>query len=158
MQSKNIRNSSALFFALILMFATPLLWAQEEAQPAKPSLYERLGGLTAISVVVNDLIDQLVIDETLNANPAIDASRKRVPPPYLKYQVTSMVCQVTGGPCTYTGRGMKEAHAHLNVTEKEWNRMETIFKELMVKYEVPAQEQKELLEIVASTKADIVTK
>jgi hemoglobin len=38
-------------------------------------------------------------DPILNGNPAIDDARKRVPAPDLKYHVTAMVCQATGGPC-----------------------------------------------------------
>jgi hemoglobin len=106
--------------------------------------------------VVNDFIDVLVPDAVLNANPAIDAARKRVPAPYLKYHVTAMVCQATGGPCQYHGRGMKESHAHMNITEREWDRMVTLFKEVLAKHKVPAQETQELLKIVGSTKADIV--
>ncbi|OYV72025.1 MAG: hypothetical protein B7Z74_06195 [Deltaproteobacteria bacterium 21-66-5] len=101
-------------------------------------------------------MDTLVTDTVLNANPAIDAARKRVPAPYLKYHVTAMVCQATGGPCQYHGRGMKESHANLNITDREWNRMVTIFKGVLAKHRVPAQESQELLAIVGSTKTDIV--
>jgi len=142
---------------LTLLAGTPQgLFAQDAAEQKQPSLYERLGGLAPISVVVNDFIDILVPDSVLNANPAIDAARKRVPPPYLKYHVTAMVCQVTGGPCQYQGRGMKEAHSHLNITEAEWDRMVILFKEVLAKHKVPAQETQELLDIIGSTKADIV--
>src|SRR3990170_732543 len=130
--------------------------AQGSAGQAQQSLYDRLGGLAPISVVVSDFIDALVPDAILNANPAIDAARKRVPAPYLKYHVTAMVCQATGGPCQYHGRGMKESHAHLNITEREWDRMVILFKEVLAKHKVPAKETQELLEIVGSTKADIV--
>ena len=125
-------------------------------QQKQQSLYERLGGLAPISVVVSDFIDALVPDAVLNANPAIDAARKRVPAPYLKYHVTALVCKTTGGPCQYNGRTMKEAHAHLKITEREWSRMVTIFKEILAKHNVPAKETEELLAIVNSTKADIV--
>ena len=124
----------------------------------RPALYERLGGLAPISVVVNDLIDALVPDEELNRNPAIDAARARVPAPYLKYHVTAMVCQATGGPCTYEGRGMKESHAHLNISGAEWDRMVTIFKEILAKHGVPAAESEELLAIVGSLRTDIVSR
>jgi len=103
---------------VLLGVSGPAFSQASTAQPA-PSLYERLGGLAPISVVVSDFIDALVPDAVLNANPAIDAARKRVPAPYLKYHVTAMVCQVTGGPCQYHGRAMKESHAHLNITERE---------------------------------------
>ncbi len=129
---------------------------QSTEQEEQESLYDRLGGLAPISVVVSDFIDALVPDEVLNANPAIDAARTSVPAPYLKYHVTALVCQATGGPCQYHGRGMKESHTHLNITEREWDRMVTIFKEVLAKHLVPSTETQELLDIVGSTKADIV--
>jgi len=130
--------------------------AQEEAAEKQQSLYDRLGGLAPIAVVVNDFLDALVPDEILNANPAVDAARKVVPAPYLKYHVTAMVCEATGGPCRYHGRWIKESHAHLNITGREWDRMVTIFKEILARHGVPAQESQELLDIIDSTKADIV--
>ncbi len=153
------RQNSALFSGVIVSLLAALVssgCAREEEKAVGPSLYERLGGLAPISVVVNDFIDVLVPDAVLNQNPAIDAARKRVPSPYLKYHVAAMVCQVTGGPCQYHGRGMKESHAHMNITEGEWDRMVTLFKEVLAKHKVPAKETQELLEIVGSTKADIV--
>lgn len=131
--------------------------AQAEDKESQRSLYDRLGGLMAITVVVDDFIDEMVPDPFLNQNPAIDEARKRVPSPYLKYQVTSFVCQATGGPCQYTGRSMKESHDHLNITEAEWDRMVEIFEEVMDKHQVPDSEQRDLLELIGTTKADIVT-
>lgn len=125
-------------------------------QAEEASLYDRLGGLAPISVVVSDFLDELVPDPLLNQNPAIDAARQAVPKPYLKYQVTAMVCQATGGPCQYHGRTMKDAHAHLNISEREWTRMEVIFRDLLVRHQVPEQEANELIAIIDSTKADIV--
>jgi hemoglobin len=131
-------------------------FAQGGAEAKPSSLYDRLGGLAPISVVVSDFIDALVPDTVLNANPAIDAARKRVPAPYLKYHVTAMVCQATGGPCQYQGRPMKESHAHLNITEQEWDRMVTLLKEVLAEHRIPAKETRELVDIIGSTKADIV--
>ncbi len=54
------------------------------------------------------------------------------------------------------GRGMKESHAHLNITEQEWDRMVILFEGVLAKHKLPAKETQELLEIVGSTKADIV--
>ena len=153
---RNMNLWATLCFVAVLLAGSHPAVAQSGAQQKQQSLYDRLGGLAPISVVVNDFIDVLVPDAVLNANPAIDAARKRVPAPYLKYHVTAMVCQATAGPCRYHGRGMKESHAHMNITEREWDRMVILFKEVLAKHKVPAQETKELLEIVGSTKADIV--
>jgi hemoglobin len=155
MNVRHIVNWSTLFSLLLVLAGPAAAFAQPTAQPA-PTLYERLGGLAPISVVVSDFIDALVEDEVLNANPAIDAARKRVPAPYLKYHVTGMVCQATGGPCTYQGRDMKLSHAHLAITDKEWDRMVVVFKDVLAKYKVPAAETQELLTIVGSTRSAIV--
>jgi len=156
MTTRGMKASAALaVIALIAAGPHPVL-AQDGAAAKEPSLYDRLGGLAPISVVASDFIDALVSDAVLNANPAIDAARKRVPAAYLQFQVTALVCQATGGPCQYQGQTMKESHAHLNITEREWDRMVTIFKEILAKHRVPAQETQELLEIVGATKGDIV--
>lgn len=156
MQNQCKKVWAPLKFAIVLFTGALMAPTQTQAQQ-EGSLYDRLGGLMPISVVVSDFIDALVPDTTLNQNPAIDAARKRVPAPYLKYHVTAMMCQATGGPCQYHGKAMKAAHAHLNITGQEWDRMLTIFKEVLAKHKVPANETKELLGIVESTKADIVT-
>jgi hemoglobin len=122
------------------------------------SLYERLGGLKGITLVVDDFINRLVVNEELNRNPAIDAGRKNSPAPYLKFQVSQLVCTVTGGPCKYTGMAMKESHVHLNISEKEWGVMAQEFQKSLDTFKVPAAEQKELFVIVGKTKADIVVR
>jgi len=139
--------------ALALWNATPT-FAQPPAQ--EKSLYDRLGGVYAIATVVDDFIERLLVNDVLNANPKIKEARDRVPRAGLKYRVTSLVCQVTGGPEQYAGRTMKDSHAHLNITEKEWQAMAADFKASLDKFKVPAKEQGELIAIVESTKKDIV--
>lgn len=131
----------------------------EEAQAqevSEPSLYDRLGGVYNIATVVDDLIERLSVNEILNANSAIKEARDRVPKAGLKFHLTAMVCQATGGPENYTGRSMKESHQHLNITEEEWQAMLADFKESLDKFQVPENEQTELFAIVESTKGDIV--
>lgn len=156
MFTRSIKHWAALVLLANALAVSQTAIAQQGAELKEQSLYDRLGGLPPISVVVSDFVDVLLPDSVLNANPAIDAARKRVPAPYLKYHVTAMVCQASGGPCPYHGRGMNESHAHLNITDREWERMVTLFKEVLAKHSVPAKETQELLDIVGSTKADIV--
>jgi len=125
-------------------------------EPKEPSLYDRLDGVYMIATVVDDFIERLLVNDTLNANPAINEARQSIPKAGLKYHVTSLTCEVTGGPCKYTGRSMKEAHAHLNITEKEWQAMMSDFRATLIAQEVPQAEQAELINIIESSKADIV--
>lgn len=126
------------------------------AQNKEKSLYERLGGVYAIATVVDDFIERLLVNDVLNSNPKIREARDRVPKAGLKFQVTALVCQATGGPQVYTGRSMKESHQHLRITEREWRALGDEFKKSLDKFKVPPQEQKELFVIVESTKKDIV--
>lgn len=152
---KNIFPTS-LFLIILSVLALNLAIADNHAAEEQQSLYDRLGGLAPISVVVSDFIDAMIPNEELNKNPAIAAARERVPGPYLKYHVTAMVCQAVGGPCQYHGLSMKASHTHLNITEKEWDIMVVIFKEVLAKHQVPEKESQELLDIIGTTKADIV--
>jgi hemoglobin len=120
------------------------------------TLYERLGGVYSIATVVDDLINRIMVDPRLNANPAVDDAHHKFPPAGFKYLVTEMVCWATGGPQQYTGRSMEESHRHLHITPKEWEAFLDDFQQTLDKFQVPAPEQAELRAIVASTYADIV--
>ncbi len=61
------------------------------ANASKPSLYERLGGVYSIAIVVDDFIDWIMVDPRLNANSRVDAAHHRVQPAGFKYLVTEMV-------------------------------------------------------------------
>ena len=126
-------------------------------QPAQiPSLYDRLGGVYSIATVVDDLIDRVMADPRLNANPLVDEAHHRVPPAGFKYLVTEMVCWAAGGPQKYTGKSMADSHSHLKITSKEWEAFLDDFQQTLNKFAVPATEQAELKSIVNSTRGDIV--
>jgi len=122
----------------------------------QPSLYERLGGIYSIAVVVDDFIDRVMADARLNANPAVNEAHHKVPPPGFKYLVTEMVGWASGGPQKYSGRSMRDSHQHLNITPGEWDAFMDDFQQTLNKFEVPAPEQAELKAIVQSTYGDIV--
>lgn len=122
----------------------------------QPSLYDRLGGVYSIATVVDDLIDRVMADPRLNANPAVDEAHHKVPPAGFKYLATEMVCWASGGPQKYTGRSMADSHRHLNITPQEWDAFMDDFQQTLDKFKVPAAEQAELRAIVQSTYGDIV--
>lgn len=146
-------------WAMTTVLATVLVvWVvgAATAQDKPKTLYDRLGGVYSIATVVDDFIERLLVNHTLNANPAINQARSHVPKAGLKFQVTALVCEVTGGPCKYTGRAMKESHQQLNITEEQWQAMVVDFQKTLDNFKVPAKEQEELIVIVGSTKNDIV--
>ena len=88
-----------------------------------PSLYDRLGGVYSIAVVIDDFIDRVMSDDRLNANPRVDEAHHRVSPQGFKYYVTEMLCWAAGGPQTYSGRSMLESHRALRITPDEVGRV-----------------------------------
>src|SRR5918995_4647333 len=124
---------------------------------ATPSLYERLGGVYAIAVVVDDFIDRIMGDPRLNANPRVDEAHHRVTPQGFKYYVTEQVCWAAGGPQTYSGRSMLDTHRELLITGEEWDAFMDDFRQSLAKFGVPERETGELVAIVESTREDIVT-
>ena len=120
------------------------------------SLYERLGGVYSIATVVDDLIDRIMIDPRLNANPKVDEAHHRFPPAGFKYLVTEMLCWAAGGPQKYTGRSMKDTHQDLMITAVEWDAFLDDLRQTLDKFAMPQAEQAEIKAIVDSTRADIV--
>lgn len=142
---------------LLFIFLLSNVGASIAQGPGGPPLYDRLGGAYAIAAVVDDFIDRLLADPAVIANEKIVAAMQRITKAGLKFHVTEMVCQAAGGPQKYTGRTMKESHQSLDITEEQWQASVKDFLATLAKFKVPEKEQGELIAIVASTKADIVT-
>jgi hemoglobin len=121
-----------------------------------PSLYDRLGGVYNISVVVDDFIDRVMGDPRLNANPRVDEAHHRVSPQGFKYYVTEQLCEAAGGPQRYSGRTMGDTHRHLMITGEEWVAFMDDLQQSLDRFEVPQPEQDEVIAIVESTKEAIV--
>src|SRR5688572_33031866 len=115
--------------------------------PERPSLYNRLGGVYNIATVVDDLIDRVMSDPRLNANPRVDEAHHRVSAAGFKYLVTELACEAAGGPQKYTGRSMGDSHWHLMITEEEWQAFMDDFQQTLDNFEVPQPERQELIVI-----------
>ena len=114
------------------------------------SLYERLGGQEAIALVVDDFVARCAKDDRINAKfGRTDIVR-------LKKMLVDQVCKATGGPCTYTGRDMKETHTGMGVTAGEFNALVEDLVASLDNFGVPKPDQDELLGQLAPMKGDIV--
>jgi hemoglobin len=140
----DMRKSIVVVSAVTLLGLLPGVGSAQD-KPAAPSLYDRLGGLHPVSAVVDAFIDRVYANATLNANPAIGNARSAVRKPGLKVHVATLVCQVTGGPCKYVGKGMKESHSTLHISPKEWDAALVDFRASLDRFKVPAAEQGELI-------------
>ncbi len=134
----------------VILVAKPAL-AEEE------SLYERLGGIYPIAATVDDLVDRLHVNGTLNANPAVKAVHDRQGQAGFKVLVTAWVVEKTGGPKMYPGLPLDKAHAHLNITDREFDVVMNEAATTFYKFNVPEREFDELMALLESYRPQVVT-
>lgn len=123
--------------------ARPII-AQEE------SLYDRLGGLPAIEAVVDQLLVNVVGDDRINMFFAnADAASVR-------NLLVEQICEGTGGPCAYRGRGMRDVHAGMGITDADFMALVEDLVMALDSLGVPELEKNELLAILAPMQGDVV--
>src|ERR671915_328104 len=108
-----------------------------------PSLYDRLGGAYNIAPVVDELINKVMVDPRLNANPRVDEAHHRVSAAGFKFLVTELACSAAGGPQQYSGRSMGDSHRHLMITGAEWEAFMDDLQQTLDRFGVPQPEQDE---------------
>jgi hemoglobin len=118
--------------------------------PRTGSLFERLGGMPAISAVVDDFAGNVLADARINKKFA------KTDAPRLLANLKDFVCMATGGPCQYKGLDMKKSHKRMDVTAGEFNALVEDLVKTLDKFNVPDQEKKELLGALAGLRGDIV--
>jgi hemoglobin len=114
------------------------------------SLYERLGGSEAITAVVDDFVARCAADARINGKFA------RTDIPRLKRMLVDQVTAATGGPASYSGRSMEETHHGMGVTAGEFEALVGNLVATLDQFSVPADEQQELVGILAPLRGDIV--
>ena len=62
-----------------------------------------------VATVIDDLIDRVMADDRLNANPRVDEAHHRVSPAGFKYYVTEMLCGAEFVESKWVGRELRMA-------------------------------------------------
>jgi hemoglobin len=138
--------------------ATKVTIAEYNSQSSETrSLYRRLGGYNAIATIVDDMTQFALQDPAINqywSYLSTDSTQK------FRQGVVNLVCQVTGGPCIYTGRTMKVVHngMHGGITNNEFNAFVNAIVLALNKQNVKLKETSEVLEFVNSLRKEIVEK
>jgi hemoglobin len=133
--------------------------AQAADTAAAATLYDRLGGEAAIRSVVDSFVARAAADDTLNftrqgTESAWEATPENVE--LLKTRLVQFVSQATGGPQAYEGQDMATAHAGMEITNAEFDRLGGHLVAALQAHNVPEPEVAELMAIVETTRSAIV--
>jgi hemoglobin len=129
--------------------------SNDPAPQATPSLYERLGGINAVSAVVDQFLVNVVADNRINASfSATVANEYRTT--LLRNNLIDQICAGAGGPCVYKGKNMLEAHRGMNITDAQFNALVEDLVAALNTFNVKEKEQQDLLAILGPMKSDIV--
>jgi hemoglobin len=122
---------------------------------SEKSLYERLGGVNAIALVVDRFSDAIVANPKLNVNSKLKEWNTKGELEGLKFMRTLWICQAAGGPFQYTGKDMHEALKDLYITPEEFDEVGVEIGRALDHFGVPEREKKELLAAVVAHKAEV---
>ena len=118
---------------------------------AEPTLYARMGGADVVKRVVDDTIDRSASDaRTARSFSGVKLER-------VKEKLREQICELSGGPCKYTGDPMKAVHKGLKNTEAEFYLLVQFLRDALARNGVGEREKNELLRLLAPMKRDIVT-
>ena len=136
------------------VLATSLLWlagaAAGAAAGAPAPLYDRLGGQAGVAAIAAALIDRVTADPRL-ARSFKDAKLDRI-----KRLLAEQICDLSGGPCRYSGDSMKEVHAGHHISEAEFYGMVADLRDVLKERHVSQGATNELLRLLAPMKRDVV--
>jgi hemoglobin len=132
------------------VLACSLLLLVASAAGARARLYDRLGGEAGVAAIADTLIDRV------SADPVLGRSFKDSKLERIKKLLAEQICDLSGGPCHYSGDSMKEVHAGHHISEAEFLRMVADLREVMKERNVSQRAANELLRLLAPMKRDIV--
>lgn len=119
------------------------------------TLYERLGGKSGISKLVDDIVDAHL------KNPVIQARfRPYLEKPEKVAEVKKHTCDFlgagSGGPENYTGRSMTETHRGMNISEAEYMAAVDDILSVLEKHGIDESARKDVLAITYALKGEIL--
>ncbi len=114
------------------------------------TLFSSMGGEAVLQNAVDRFGDIVQADDRINFTFA-NANM-----PKFKHLLYEQLCQLSDGPCRYTGRDMRAAHAKLNLNKAEFNALAEDLYIALGSAGVPYRLQNKLMAKLAPMQRDIV--
>jgi len=146
------KHIAPILLTVTLALTASMAWAQ-----AKDALYKSLGGKKAITAVVDLFVGNVAADTKINSFFAADVKDPKKLA-HFKMELVNQICEAAGGPCKYTGKSMKDAHAGMGVSGADFDALVGDLVQALDKDGVKPADKMALLGVLGPMKSDIVTK
>lgn len=133
-----------------LLLGTLLALAGCQSLNSSATLYDELGGMPVIEKITDNFINEISFDQQIAAHfreTKIDRFREKL---------IEQLCNVSGGPCEYTGDSMLDVHQKMDITEGEFNRTVDLLINAMNQAGVAHRTQNKLIARLAPMRPDII--
>jgi hemoglobin len=117
---------------------------------AADTLFASMGGEPVLRTAVDRFADIVEADDRINFTFA------ETEMPKFKQLLFEQLCALSGGPCRYSGRDMRTAHAKLKITTAEFNALAEDLYLGLGQAGIPYRKQNQLMAMLAPMKHDIV--
>jgi hemoglobin len=141
---------SRLIRPIAPLFAVAALCGLGMPASAGTTLYDDLGGKAGMTAIIGGMVDSALVDDRIKA--VFD----NIKIPRLKGLLADHICTLTGGPCQYHRRSMKDTHAGLNLHDSDFNALVEDLEASMDACDIPWSTQVRLLAILAPIERDVV--
>jgi hemoglobin len=119
---------------------------------ADDALFAEMGGKAGIDRLVDE-VEKIYLDDSRIKEAFAESNLER-----LNTKLKEDFCVVAGGPCTYTGHSMEEAHRGLGLKNFDFNALVEDLQLAMDKVGVPYAVQNRFLARLAPMQRQVVTK
>lgn len=145
------RFMKAIHVTLLLLVLGGLTACQRPhtPDPQDADLYQALGERAGIETMVEDLLYLIVEDER------IAFQFKGIDVAHFHRQLSDQICELSGGPCLYTGREIRESHSAMAITETQFNALTENLILAMEQNRIPTGAQNRLLALLVPLHQDI---
>ncbi|MFL0810186.1 MAG: group 1 truncated hemoglobin [Agarilytica sp.] len=116
------------------------------------SLFDKLGGAGAIDAAVDIFYRKVLADDRISQFfDTVDMDAQHV-------KQKAFLTMAFGGPNSYTGKDMREAHKHMNLTEEHFNAVAECLVGTLKELKVGEDDINEVVNVALSVKDDVLNK
>lgn len=116
------------------------------------SLFERIGGAPAVDAAVDIFYRKVLVDDRISHFfDSVDMDTQIA-------KQKAFLTMAFGGPNSYTGKDMREAHKHMNLTEEHFDAVVENLAATLTELGVKEEDINEIAGIAISVKDDVLNR